>query len=283
MKLDLQIQQKWLCVRTEDVERLQKEKGANMYGNEWKKWVSGTGRVLLAYALLYGQSAWAGQDPKAPDKTSATPKLAANQTGEKQRFSPAAAAKMQNHEVEAEASENVRAEEKSSGDGSHEGIKVHGHWTIEVRNPDGSLAMHREFENSLIQSQALSSFLSRTFSVGYWFIQFSAGSQVCQAGGGTDCTIIEAAAGVAPSNFVFNTLVVGTNANNLVLSGTVVAPLSGNISGVQTVVGYCLPTTPVSSPCKFASSFFFTGTTLSSPIQVSAGQTVAVTVNISFS
>ena len=31
------------------------------------------------------------------------------------------------------------AEEKSSGDGKHEGIKVHGHWTIEVRNPNGTL------------------------------------------------------------------------------------------------------------------------------------------------
>lgn len=29
------------------------------------------------------------------------------------------------------------------------GIKVHGHWTIEIRNPDGSLASHSEFENSL--------------------------------------------------------------------------------------------------------------------------------------
>ena len=30
-----------------------------------------------------------------------------------------------------------------------EGIKVHGHWIIDVRNPDGSLAQHRDFENSL--------------------------------------------------------------------------------------------------------------------------------------
>lgn len=33
--------------------------------------------------------------------------------------------------------------------GAHGGIKVHGHWTIEVRNPDGELASHTEFENSL--------------------------------------------------------------------------------------------------------------------------------------
>jgi hypothetical protein len=34
--------------------------------------------------------------------------------------------------------------------GNHEGITVHGHWTIEVRNPDGKLVSHREFENALV-------------------------------------------------------------------------------------------------------------------------------------
>jgi hypothetical protein len=32
---------------------------------------------------------------------------------------------------------------------AREGIKVHGHWVIEVRNPDGSIASRREFENAL--------------------------------------------------------------------------------------------------------------------------------------
>jgi hypothetical protein len=33
--------------------------------------------------------------------------------------------------------------------GTSEAVKVHGHWTIEVRNPDGTLVKHVEFENSL--------------------------------------------------------------------------------------------------------------------------------------
>jgi hypothetical protein len=33
--------------------------------------------------------------------------------------------------------------------GKSEGIKVHGHWVIEIRNPDGSLASRRELENAL--------------------------------------------------------------------------------------------------------------------------------------
>lgn len=36
------------------------------------------------------------------------------------------------------------------GPGRAEGIKVHGHWTIEVRNPDGGLAARHEVENALI-------------------------------------------------------------------------------------------------------------------------------------
>ena len=39
-----------------------------------------------------------------------------------------------------------------SGSGS-EGIKVHGDWTVEVRNPDGSLAVKRQFANKFIGQQ----------------------------------------------------------------------------------------------------------------------------------
>ena len=35
-------------------------------------------------------------------------------------------------------------------DGSGNGVKVHGRWTIDVRNPDGSLASHHEIENALV-------------------------------------------------------------------------------------------------------------------------------------
>ena len=38
--------------------------------------------------------------------------------------------------------------------GPQKGIKVYVHWTIEVRDPDGKLAAHREFENALEPSGA---------------------------------------------------------------------------------------------------------------------------------
>ena len=52
------------------------------------------------------------------------------------------------------------------------GIKVHGHWIIEVRNPDGSLVTHREFENEIqIAGVAtLAGLLARTATPGAWAI-----------------------------------------------------------------------------------------------------------------
>jgi len=41
---------------------------------------------------------------------------------------------------------------KPATKGQSEGIRVHGHWVIEVKNPDGSLAKRVEFENSLVTS-----------------------------------------------------------------------------------------------------------------------------------
>ncbi|MGD0346482.1 MAG: hypothetical protein ABSA85_06980 [Terracidiphilus sp.] len=40
--------------------------------------------------------------------------------------------------------------EKPAPKGTQEGIHVSGHWVIEVKNPDGTVAVRREFENSLI-------------------------------------------------------------------------------------------------------------------------------------
>lgn len=60
--------------------------------------------------------------------------------------------------------------------GQHEGIKIHGHWTIEVRNPNGKVVTHREFENSLASGSPnggaglLAGLLSRAVTAGSWEI-----------------------------------------------------------------------------------------------------------------
>ncbi len=83
-----------------------------------------------------------------------------------------------------------------------EGITVHGHWTIEVRDPDGTLAERREFENELLGGGvgAMVDILGRISTPGDWEIWTSSAAHVCQetAGPGGDgvptCMIVEATA-----------------------------------------------------------------------------------------
>jgi hypothetical protein len=50
------------------------------------------------------------------------------------------------------ANSSVSSGEETPAKGAQEGIKVHGHWTIEVRKPDGAVDKHVEFENGLCLS-----------------------------------------------------------------------------------------------------------------------------------
>jgi hypothetical protein len=78
-----------------------------------------------------------------------------------------------------------REANNSAQKGQSEGIKVHGHWTIEVRNSDGTLATHREFENSLATASnaggngagILAALLGRVVSAGSWNIALTGPSQ----------------------------------------------------------------------------------------------------------
>ena len=59
-----------------------------------------------------------------------------------------------------------------------EGLKVHGHWVIEVRNPDGSLASHHEFNNALAPggfggASLLAHLLGGKKSPGTWLVEVS--------------------------------------------------------------------------------------------------------------
>src|SRR5713226_5405287 len=51
-------------------------------------------------------------------------------------------------------------------------IQVHGHWVIEIRNPDGSLDSRREFDNALLPSGTvfLASLLGRQVHVAEWSV-----------------------------------------------------------------------------------------------------------------
>jgi hypothetical protein len=59
----------------------------------------------------------------------------------------------------------------------HEGITVHGYWVIEVKNPDGKVVTHREFENALnapTGGPLLTALMLGQNSPGAWAIGLSA-------------------------------------------------------------------------------------------------------------
>lgn len=172
--------------------------------------------------------------------------------------------------------------------GPREGITVHGDWTIEVRNPDGTLVRRQEFKNALIPDAGhLPSLLARTGFVGYWRLTvFDRTNSPCQ--GGThpffpnECYVVENAGNFANGTNVFRTLTVttaGVNGQQLVITGTATALTNGQISEVQSNFGVC-----TSSPCPATGlALPFTGANLSAPVPVVAGQIIQVTFTVTFS
>jgi len=178
--------------------------------------------------------------------------------------------------------------------GNHEGIKVHGHWTIEVRNPDGKLVTHTEFENSLTTANAysgsalLTNTLGRTTTIGGWEILLvtNGGSMHIDEPGSTLATSCNYLA-CSPNLSV----IAGTTQNpgTLTFTGFVTVPASQtSITQVQTNLVGC-PSSTLPSACFNVSAqsatwntFGFTQTNPSPAITISPGQVVQATVNISF-
>ncbi|HTA59965.1 MAG TPA: hypothetical protein VK805_17525 [Candidatus Baltobacteraceae bacterium] len=96
--------------------------------------------ALLAMALICATSGRAQSSVTAASAQDAKPTAAPTVPAQK----PAAVAKPAAVHVQ-----TVSPEEKSPAKGTREGIMVHGHWTIDVKNPDGTVASHSDFENTL--------------------------------------------------------------------------------------------------------------------------------------
>jgi hypothetical protein len=270
-----------------------------MSKNEWKKLVGVAGRLLLAFAFVFSQTAWAGQNQQNKDKMDSQQKATAQQPGEKQSAT-ATTARSQSNQAQGEESEGSVAEEKP-GEPSHQSIKVHGHWTIEVRNTDGTLATHREFENSLSGgASVLSNVLGRASTVGSYEIR------LLGAVTGTVATLFIDEAGTPEASFAGTTcasnpnitacstsLTVTVGNGTLTLAGNVVIPPSfgPNVNDVSTFVNTCNPTsTPQACPSTSTPpGFGFTSRSLDglngdpAAVPVSPGQTAAVTVTFNFS
>jgi len=201
--------------------------------------------------------------------------------------------------------------------GQHEGIAVHGHWTIEVRNPDGSVVTHRELENSLVGTSTMLSLLFGTAVPGGYQVELGAAS-----GGGpcqvipsntsfTDCLFQSSLINPMPSSFGYclpprgNCFPLSITANmptvagltGLLLNGTATASQSGTIGFVEVAPITCgafgtansstPPTTFSPSACAASSAAQSQGALTLAPVSpavqvTTAGQSIAVTVQLSF-
>jgi hypothetical protein len=171
--------------------------------------------------------------------------------------------------------------------GTHEGIKVHGHWMIEVRSPDGKLISHTEFENSLQGGgrSALALLLSG-YTPGDWMVVLDGASGDSQP----VCTNSSFSSGVGPCGIdetggyfqtsqcpglgyqCFPTLTVvnpfvppATLLGTVTLQGTATAGVAGVITDVETKTNVCYPSSTPST-CQTGSGILtnvvFTAATL---------------------
>jgi len=222
----------------------------------------------------------------------------------------------------AQAAPTAQAEQpatpaKRQPGGTDEGIKVHGHWMIEVRSPDGKLVSHTEFENSVIPStQEPMIILVGAYTAGEWGIVMGGNSSPCTANvvgpfgvfdtegiynitfappycvisgtapfiTPTGCT---AAAGGIPASSCSQSLGVVPNSGGdfFTLSGQVVATESGTISRVGTILGVCpngvSPNTCATETARDSAQDFVSGFTAATLPQSGSGTPCGGTGEIS--
>lgn len=180
--------------------------------------------------------------------------------------------------------------------GPTEGIQVHGDWTIDVYNPDGSLDEHREFANAFQGETSLTSWLSHQRTVGPWRIDlYSADSTVwpClnDAGEKRPCTIFEQfdppQTDTSSVNYTLSVTTLDSDSNGsdeaIVLGGSITASSAGEITIVQTSAALC-SIADLWPTCTEAEAITdtFTQKVLDTAIPVSEGQLIEVEVVISF-
>ena len=147
--------------------------------------------------------------------------------------------------------------------GTAEGITVHGHWTIDISDPDGTLVKHLEFENALQSAGAawLAGLLAGSAPRDRWTVGLlsTGGADVCGPGGSpAPCSITELSTDLT---------VEVVSGDVLKLSGSVNATNAGDVDLVSTFQDGC--------SCTFTSAL--------TPFSlVSLGQQVQVSVEISF-
>jgi hypothetical protein len=195
----------------------------------------------------------------------------------------------------------------------NEGIKVHGHWTIDVKNPDGTLAQHHEFENSLQLEGAatiiqLITGIAVPSDMAIGATSPAGQTPPCGPSAQSICLMVRSLNDEPGGDFCASRAVcsVGlTSVTNLAsqpytltYAGSFQAEEAGSITGVQSILGTCnlapaiSPDTTSPASCTAATGFppagsaygfaYFTATTINA-VAVSAGQIVQVSVAFTFS
>lgn len=180
--------------------------------------------------------------------------------------------------------------------GPTEGIKVHGHWTIDIKNADGTLASHHEFENALVArgaQQLVTTLAGGSSPVGWaiWMVGVNQATAPCDGPNSVPypCVIRQAEITVDGPSESANLQVVGIPIGaptTLRLSGSVTttALRPSEIADVVALMVSCAPAL-TRSACIAGQGLRLPVTEhlLSTPISVAAGQIVQVTVDITFS
>jgi hypothetical protein len=262
------------------------------FSKKWKTVREQALAALVAWAIVFVPAAAAAQEKSQPQKASTTTQSPPKSESKTPTETPGSAAKSERP------------------GGPQEGIKVHGHWVIEVRNPDGSLASHTEFENALVPiagAGALVQLLNRSATFGYFEVVVGDANKAngpclntdprdpTAPGHAFNCHIVEPI-GTSPfsdcsskwftCNLQLTTQTSLKGEPQLQLKGFS-APVdhAAAITLVSTGIILCEPTLAPAAGCKNANSFLggdFTAATIS-PISVVKDQVMTVTVTLSFS
>lgn len=211
--------------------------------------------------------------------------------------------------AQAEEEESAPAPKKPG----QEGIKVHGHWVMDLKDKDGKVIEHRDFQNSLDRNNGTNLLIDLLTGVtvggnmeidaiksGSGGILGNSGVLYTMLPPGTNVSSVACAGstGLGSSRFCFPNLTTTTqhdpvdSAGSLILHGQFTASADVVIDTVQTRNGGCFVTSGDFGPAQCAAGtnlpqyaqniFVFTGTGIT-PLTVLSGQTLAITVTISFS
>lgn len=162
-------------------------------------------------------------------------------------------------------------------DAQTSGIEVHGHWTITVREPDGTLVSRTEFQNALVHSgqNSLALLLDGSILAQYWRVELAApsgGTEPC-TDSATDLPCI-VTNGPTTMTSEFQNLSVGTDVS------VTMTILEGQATAANTTAIGSVGTFMVSN---HGTTREFTRKELAAPPAVQAGQIVQVRVEFSFS